>query len=104
MVLDPDFVELVEPRSYHVFLTTYGPTQLFVESRGAEGFEVATPSSDQPGDVSFAYRVVARRRGAPGRRLERSDPFERELPEQPTPPAAPATPTAPAGVREFDDR
>jgi hypothetical protein len=71
--LDPEFLALVDGRDYHVFLTAYGPAQLYVEKRGDSAFQVAALPTDRDASpsVPFSYRVVARRKDVEGRRLEK---------------------------------
>jgi hypothetical protein len=60
--LDPDFSELIEASEYHVFLTPEGECgALFVAERNPRAFEVQE-SGQTHHDISFSYRVVARRR------------------------------------------
>jgi len=67
--LDPDFAALVDVNNYQVFLTAYGDSRgIFVATRNATGFRV----SEQQGgtsNVSFDYRVVARRKDVAAGRL-----------------------------------
>ena len=67
--LDPDFAALIDVNNYQVFLTAYGDSRgIFVATRNATGFRV----SEQQGstsDVSFGYRVVARRKDVAANRL-----------------------------------
>ncbi|HMH15869.1 MAG TPA: hypothetical protein VK578_22410 [Edaphobacter sp.] len=67
--LDPDFAALVDVNNYQVFLTAYGDSRgIFVATRNATGFRV----SEQQGgtsNVSFGYRVVARRKDVAANRL-----------------------------------
>jgi hypothetical protein len=98
--LDPDFAALVDTARYYVFLTSYGPGHLYVERQEPGGFEVrvapgvnmATTGPRAEGPARFAYRVVAKRRDAPGRRLEKvvESPF----------PSASSAPEADALARE----
>jgi hypothetical protein len=86
--LDPEFNALVRGDKYHIFLTPKGDSKgLYVSSQGPNGFEVR----QQQGGTStleFDYRVVAKRRDIPGRRLERVD-------------VPPPPPPLPAHVREL---
>jgi len=60
--LDRDFAQLTRTDRYHVFLTPYGPSHgLFVERRTERSF-VVREQQDGKSDVSFSYRVVAKRR------------------------------------------
>ena len=71
VALDADFATLVsvEKGAYHVFLTPYGETKgLYVAQRTASGFHVR----EQQGGTSnatFAYRIVAKRKGVANGRL-----------------------------------
>jgi len=72
---------LVDTGAYHVFLTSYGPQHLYVEQRDEEGFDVRAESAEPgkpPGEGTFSYRVVAKRKDVNAPRLA---PFE--LPERP---------------------
>ncbi len=98
--LDPDFAAIADGGAYHVFLTEYGDDSgLFVETRTPAGFTVRAKGS--PSAVSaFSYRIIAKRKGATGKRLEK---LERpkglsakeleppKLPEGVTTPEKPAT-------------
>ena len=69
--IDPVFaqtVNLEEP--YHVFVQVNGDAQVYVAERTLEGFTVRLRDGDP--DVGFFYRVVAKRLGHEGRRLERA--------------------------------
>lgn len=60
--LDPDFAALVDVDEYHVFITPYGESKgLFVPKRYATGFRVCEQQGGTS-NVSFAYRVVAKRK------------------------------------------
>jgi hypothetical protein len=67
--LDPDFAALVEVDGYHVFITPYGESKgLFVAERYATGFRVCEQQGGT-NNVSFAYRVVAKRKDIVADRL-----------------------------------
>ena len=69
--LDPRFAETVSlDAAYHVFVQPYGDADVYVAQRTATGFEVIRRGGDK--QVEFSYRVVARRKGFEGRRLERA--------------------------------
>lgn len=70
---------------YHVFLQAYGPGELYVSKRTAKDFEVALLSGDP--NVEFSYRLVAKRLGYEGQRLERA-PWVVNPPAQPKAPSA----------------
>jgi hypothetical protein len=93
--LDPDYAALIEADAYQVFLTSYGPAQLYVDKRTPEEFEVRAMPPDDREEIPFGYRIVGRRLNAPGERLEQVSRVERELPQQPEPPVMPPKATAP---------
>jgi hypothetical protein len=67
--LDPDFCELIDTSEYHVFLTPEGECgALFVAERNPRAFDVRE-SGQTHHEVSFSYRVVARRRDIDAERL-----------------------------------
>jgi hypothetical protein len=69
--IDPVFaqtVNLQEP--YHVFVQAYGDAEIYVIDRTPTGFEVRLRSGDA--NVEFSYRLVAKRAGFEGQRLERA--------------------------------
>ena len=69
--LDPEFAAVIVTDQYHVFVTPYGECNgLFVADRNAYGFRV---SEQQAGtsNVSFGYRVVAKRKDVVVDRLAR---------------------------------
>jgi len=77
--LDPDFAALVEVNGYHVFVTPYGESKgLFVAERHATGFRVCEQQGGTS-NVSFAYRVVAKRKDIVADRLAKMT-----LPERPS--------------------
>ena len=51
-----------------MFVEPYGPAALYVADRTSLGFVVEL--KDGASDVEFSYRVVAKRRGFAGKRLE----------------------------------
>jgi hypothetical protein len=79
--LDPDFAAVIETGGYHVFLTAHDESHnLAATRRAATGFTVvASPSASafaggkKAGDLSgtFSWRVVAKRKGNSGKRLEK---------------------------------
>jgi hypothetical protein len=93
--LDPEFLALVDGADYHVFLTAYGPTQLYVQERTDSAFEVAAlpTDRDESPSIAFSYRVVARRKDVEGGRLEHVDVATRE---KAAPPVSLADVPAPA--------
>jgi hypothetical protein len=71
VALDAKFAETVSlDAPYHVFVQPYGDAELYVAQRTATGFEVVRRGGDKR--VEFSYRIVARRKGFEGRRLERA--------------------------------
>ena len=102
--LDPDFAALVTSDTYMVFLTEEGDhNALFVEKKTPAGFTVR--AKDSPTAASaFSYRVVAKRKGATGKRLEKlerpkglqaKDLEPPKLPEAVAPPEKPAAESKP---------
>ena len=68
--LDPDFAALVQQDDFHIFLTPYGDSNgLYVVDVQPDGFAVREQLNGTH-SVSFAYRVVARRRDVTVTRLE----------------------------------
>jgi hypothetical protein len=61
-------VNLNEP--YHVFLQPYGDAEIHVAERGPGSFEVRLGGGDP--EVTFSYRIVAKRLGFEGQRLARA--------------------------------
>jgi hypothetical protein len=59
-------VNLAEP--YHVFVQLYGDAEVYVANRTPEQFEVRLRDGD--GGAEFSYRIVAKRLGYEGDRLE----------------------------------
>ena len=69
VALDGDFVAVAEGGAYQVFLTAYGDLgSLYVAGRTSTAFTVQSSTGATGG---FGFRVVAKRKGASGRRLER---------------------------------
>jgi hypothetical protein len=103
--LDSNFAAVADGSAYHVFLTEGGDYGgLYVPKKDATGFEVRARDSAAAG--TFSYRVVARRKGAPGRRLEKLERprgLDAKDVQPPRRPAAPELPSAnratPADVR-----
>lgn len=70
--LDPDFAALVDATDYQVFLTSYGPVQLYVSRRTRVGFEISAmrgADGEVPGAARCGYRIVARRKDIRAPRL-----------------------------------
>jgi hypothetical protein len=94
--IDPDFAAVVEPGSYHVFLTEHEDHHgLTVKRRGPAGFSVEADETlvkakrKEAAQVNaFSWRVVAKRKDAVGQRLE--------IVDIPTPPALPRLEECPA--------
>lgn len=69
--LDPVFVETIaRGEAYHVFVQAYGASELYVANRTPQGFDVVLREGDPR--TEFSYRIVAKRRGFEGKRLERA--------------------------------
>jgi hypothetical protein len=85
--IDPDFAAVARMDDYHIFLTSYGRRDpLTVTEQTPEGFDV---EGDSLGTTRFSWRVVAKRKDIPGRRLE---PVE--IPPGPVLPDVPHVPAA----------
>ena len=96
VMFDPEFAAVAGGSAYQVFLTEYGDLgTLYVADRTPTRFEVRSRTGASGG---FGYRVVAKRKGASGKRLERLERprglSAREL-EPPTLPEPPTRPQAP---------
>ncbi len=75
-----DFAPLIRTGDYHVFITPYGDCGgLFVANRTRAQFEVRELNGGKS-NVRFSYRIVARRKDIPGKRLEKV-----KLPDLPEP-------------------
>ena len=71
VVFEKTFAPLVVRNDYHVFLTPEGDCRgLYVRRKTQGGFEVREMQKGK-GTLRFSYRVVLRRRGGRGKRLER---------------------------------
>lgn len=82
VLLDPDFVAVVNAADYHVFLTAYdSDAYLNVLDRSATGFRVR---ASEGVEGVFSWRVVAKRKDIAGPRFE---PVE--IPKEPPPPPVP---------------
>ena len=70
--IDPIFAQTVnlQDEAYHVFVQVYGDAQVYVSNRTPAQFEVHL-SNGNP-NVEFSYRIVAKRLGFEGHRLERA--------------------------------
>jgi hypothetical protein len=81
--LPADFAPLVHTNGYHVFVTPHGDCGgLFVSSRTRTQFEVRELNGGRS-TVGFSYRIVAKRKDIPGKRLEKV-----KLPDLPKPAGA----------------
>jgi len=70
IALDPAFASTVNSENYHVFVTPNGDCKgLYVASKTARGFEIRELGNGSS-DVSFDYRIVAKRRGYENVRLK----------------------------------
>jgi hypothetical protein len=78
--ISADFAPLVRTGNYHVFITPYGDCGgLFVANRTRTQFEVRELNGGKS-NVRFSYRIIAKRKDIPGKRLEKLT-----LPELPQP-------------------
>jgi hypothetical protein len=71
--IDRDFRKTIDTRSYHVFVSAYGPEPVFVSKRSRNGFEIrAVPreGARMPRSLRCSYRIVARRRSVKAPRLQ----------------------------------
>jgi len=67
--IDPVFAQTVNlNESYHVFVQSYGKTELFVSERTPTHFRVSSAKGNKAAD--FSYRIVAKRLGFEQARLE----------------------------------
>jgi hypothetical protein len=67
--LESGFLSVVKMDRYHVFLTPYGESSgLYVSHRGKQGFQVRERGQGKS-NVSFSYRVVAKRSDVDGKRF-----------------------------------
>ncbi|MCA1667768.1 MAG: hypothetical protein LC793_10340, partial [Thermomicrobia bacterium] len=80
--LDPDFAALVLTTDYHVFPVSHDAASkgLAVIARRADGFTVAE-HSDGTSAGTFSWRVVAKRKDNPGKRLEKFVPIKVNVPD-----------------------
>jgi hypothetical protein len=69
ILFDPSFAQTINAdESYHVFVQPYGRAELYVAERTPLGFTVALKDGDS--NAEFSYRIVAKRLGFEGKRLE----------------------------------
>ena len=75
--IDPVFAQTVNlGQAYHVFLTPLGDCGLYVAEKTARSFTVRA-AGGKTADIAFDYRIVAKRKGFEGKRLESAkDPQE----------------------------
>jgi hypothetical protein len=94
--IEPGFAGVVKTDSYHVFPVANGDCKgLFVSNKTPSSFTVHEQQGGMS-NVSFSYRIVAKRKDIEGARLEHVDEVPTlALPKLPEPPATPATPPAP---------
>ena len=80
--LDADFASAIDTGKYHVFLTPYGDSNgLYVSHRDRLGFEVREHQGGT-NNITFSYRVVAKRKDIAGERLAHVTPWP--VPPKPT--------------------
>ena len=80
VLLDPSYAQTINPdEPYHVFVQPYGSAELYVTERTPLGFVVALKDGDA--DAEFSYRIVAKRLGFEGKRLDAA-PWADRLSEQ----------------------
>jgi hypothetical protein len=71
--IDPDYRNTIDTRSYHVFVSAYGPDPVFVSNRSRNGFEIRVAPREgagMPRSLRCSYRIVARRRSVKAPRLK----------------------------------
>ena len=69
--IEPIFAQTVNLKEpYHVFIQVYGNAEVYVTNRTSTQFEVHLRGGDP--NVEFSYRIVAKRLGFEGQRLERA--------------------------------
>jgi len=78
VAIDPLFAAAVNLQDYHVYLTPLGDCQLYVAEKGPDSFTVRAIGGSAC-NISFDYRIVARRLGYEDRRLEPYAPAQEEL-------------------------
>jgi hypothetical protein len=87
--LDRDFAALIHTGDYHVFLTAEGDCgALYVAQRNSAGFSVREHGGSAT-DVTFSYRIVAKRKDVKAPRLEKVTPPRSDVQafDAPSPPA-----------------
>lgn len=71
VILDTDFVSLVDSTDYYIFLTEYGDSEgLYISNQSPTGFQVRERRGGRS-TVPFRYRIVARRADVSAARLEK---------------------------------
>jgi hypothetical protein len=71
--IDKDFAGVAKIDAYHVFLSPYGENNgLYVSRRNRNGFEVREQGGGRS-NLTFSYRIVARRKDVPTSRLPKFD-------------------------------
>jgi hypothetical protein len=81
VLLDPEFAQVVDTASYHVFITAYGDCGgLYVSKRTAKGFDVTEHGGGQS-QIAFSWRVVARPKNAKKERFAKA-PALANLPDR----------------------
>jgi hypothetical protein len=87
-----DFGAVVDSKEYHVFLTAYGDTDgLYVARRDRSSFEVREQHGGKS-NVTFSYRIVARRKDLPRERMPKSTLLDTVLRKVNPPARMPAPP------------
>jgi hypothetical protein len=83
--LPRDFAAVIQPDSYHVFLTPYGHSNgLCVSKRTRQGFVVEEQGGGKS-SLSFAFRIVGKRKGLKAERFAKV-----AMHKAPKPPKLPA--------------
>jgi hypothetical protein len=71
--IDKDFAAVAKTDAYHVFLSPYGESGgLYVSRRNRNGFEVREQGGRRS-NLTFSYRIVARRKDVSAKRLPKFD-------------------------------
>lgn len=97
--LDPDFAVVVKTAAYHVFLTPYSDSNgLYVSRRTGKGFEVREQHGGKS-NAPFSYRIVAKRKDVPERRLAKVNLPTLPQVERQSPPPPKRSASAPHSVR-----
>ncbi|MCA1669235.1 MAG: hypothetical protein LC793_17950 [Thermomicrobia bacterium] len=80
--LDPEFALFIETGDYHVFLTSHDPASrgLALATVRPDGFTVQEHAGGAS-NGTFSYRVVAKRKDNPGKRLEKFAPIKVNIPD-----------------------